>query len=73
MVLFLLLLAVLTYNLEGAHQQYVQRLEKQFLSDGYWIGLGVLSSMGSHTFLLYLGSHTASVTVANYECNVVEY
>ncbi|XP_065752679.1 vacuole membrane protein 1 isoform X3 [Phocoena phocoena] len=64
-VSFLLLLAVLiaTYYVEGAHQQYVQRIEKQFLLYAYWIGLGILSSVGLgtglHTFLLYLGIGTA--------------
>lgn len=76
---FLLLLAVLiaTYYVEGAHQQYVQRIEKQFLLYAYWIGLGILSSVGLgtglHTFLLYLGPHIASVTLAAYECNSVNF
>ncbi|CAH6775852.1 Vmp1 [Phodopus roborovskii] len=75
----LLLLAVLiaTYCVEGAHQQYVQRIEKQFLLYAYWIGLGILSSVGLgtglHTFLLYLGPHIASVTLAAYECNSVNF
>ncbi|VFV25495.1 transmembrane protein 49 [Lynx pardinus] len=78
-VSFLLLLAVLiaTYCVEGAHQQYVQRIEKQFLLYAYWIGLGILSSVGLgtglHTFLLYLGPHIASVTLAAYECNSVNF
>ncbi|XP_059111701.1 vacuole membrane protein 1-like [Peromyscus eremicus] len=78
-VSFLLLLAVLiaTYYVEGTHQQYVQRLEKQFLLYAYWIGLGILSSVGLgtglHTFLLYLGPHIASVTLAAYECNSVNF
>ncbi|XP_047562494.1 vacuole membrane protein 1 isoform X3 [Lutra lutra] len=78
-VSFLLLLAVLiaTYYVEGAHQQYVQRIEKQFLLYAYWIGLGILSSVGLgtglHTFLLYLGPHIASVTLAAYECNSVNF
>ncbi|XP_032354276.1 vacuole membrane protein 1 isoform X2 [Camelus ferus] len=64
-VSFLLLLAVLTatYYVEGSHQKYVQRIEKQFLLYAYWIGLGILSSVGLgtglHTFLLYLGIGTA--------------
>ena len=37
--------------------QYVQRIEKQFLLYAYWIGLGILSSVGLgtglHTFALY--------------------
>lgn len=36
----------------------MQRIEKQFLLYAYWIGLGILSSVGLgtglHTFLLYL-------------------
>ena len=78
-VSFLLLLAALvaTYYVEGAHQQYVQRIEKQFLLYAYWIGLGILSSVGLgtglHTFLLYLGPHIASVTLAAYECNSVNF
>lgn len=38
--------------------QYVQYLEKKFLWCAYWVGLGILSSVGLgtglHTFLLYL-------------------
>uniref|UniRef100_F6TPZ9 Vacuole membrane protein 1 n=1 Tax=Ornithorhynchus anatinus TaxID=9258 RepID=F6TPZ9_ORNAN len=64
-VSFLLLLAVLAaaYYIEGAHQQYVQYMEKKFLWCAYWVGLGILSSVGLgtglHTFLLYLGAGTA--------------
>ncbi|CAG9104822.1 unnamed protein product [Plutella xylostella] len=39
---------------------------------GWWVGLGVCSSVGLgtglHTFLLYLGPHIARVTLAAYEC-----
>ncbi|KAJ7308849.1 hypothetical protein JRQ81_008120 [Phrynocephalus forsythii] len=76
---FLLLLAVLTsvYYIEGAHQQYVLYLERKFFWCAYWVGLGVLSSVGLgtglHTFLLYLGPHIASVTLAAYECNSVDF
>ncbi|XP_043355606.1 vacuole membrane protein 1 isoform X2 [Dermochelys coriacea] len=64
-VSFLLLLALLTaaYYIEGTHQQYVQYMEKKFLWCAYWVGLGILSSVGLgtglHTFLLYLGAGTA--------------
>lgn len=38
--------------------QYVEYLEKKFLWCAYWVGLGILSSVGLgtglHTFLLYL-------------------
>ncbi|XP_028564531.2 vacuole membrane protein 1 [Podarcis muralis] len=78
-VSLLLLLALLTsaYYIEGAHQQYVHYLEKKFLWCAYWVGLGILSSVGLgtglHTFLLYLGPHIASVTLAAYECNSVNF
>ncbi|XP_039741751.1 vacuole membrane protein 1 isoform X5 [Pteropus medius] len=75
--LLLLAMLIATYYVEGAHQQYVQRIEKQFLLYAYWIGLGILSSVGLgtglHTFLLYLGPHIASVTLAAYECNSVNF
>ncbi|KAJ7422152.1 hypothetical protein WISP_38999 [Willisornis vidua] len=75
----LLALAVLTvtYYIEGAHQQYVRYMEKKFFWCAYWVGLGILSSVGLgtglHTFLLYLGPHIASVTLAAYECNSVDF
>ncbi|XP_035289033.1 vacuole membrane protein 1-like isoform X3 [Anguilla anguilla] len=51
------------YSTEGTHQKYVRRLEEQLLRCAYWVGLGVLSSVGLgtglHTFLLYLGAGTA--------------
>ncbi|CAG2181302.1 unnamed protein product, partial [Oppiella nova] len=40
-------------------------------------GLGILSSVGLgtglHTFLLYLGPHIASVTLAAYECDSLDF
>ncbi|XP_072772944.1 vacuole membrane protein 1 isoform X3 [Taeniopygia guttata] len=65
LVCVLLALAVLTalYYIEGAHQQYVRYMEKKFFWCAYWVGLGILSSVGLgtglHTFLLYLGAGTA--------------
>ncbi|XP_057253230.1 vacuole membrane protein 1 [Pezoporus wallicus] len=79
LVAFLLMLAVLTatYCIEGTHQQYVRYMEKKFFWCAYWVGLGILSSVGLgtglHTFLLYLGPHIASVTLAAYECNSVNF
>uniref|UniRef100_A0A672RS30 Vacuole membrane protein 1 n=1 Tax=Sinocyclocheilus grahami TaxID=75366 RepID=A0A672RS30_SINGR len=67
----------MAYSIEGEHQQYVQYLEKKFLWCAYWVGLGILSSVGLgtglHTFLLYLGPHIASVTLAAYECGSVNF
>ncbi|NWI62350.1 VMP1 protein, partial [Todus mexicanus] len=57
--------------------QYVRYMEKKFFWCAYWVGLGILSSVGLgtglHTFLLYLGPHIASVTLAAYECNSVNF
>ncbi|KAL4223521.1 Vacuolar membrane protease [Mactra antiquata] len=65
------------YIMEGAHQQTVQKVEKQFLWCAYWVGLGILSSVGLgtglHTFLLYLGPHIAAVTLAAYECMSTDF
>lgn len=67
----------LAYSTEGPHQRYVQHLEKRFLWCAYWVGLGILSSVGLgtglHTFLLYLGPHIASVTLAAYECGSTDF
>uniref|UniRef100_A0A8C8JUI5 VTT domain-containing protein n=1 Tax=Oncorhynchus tshawytscha TaxID=74940 RepID=A0A8C8JUI5_ONCTS len=63
LILVLCSLFSLAYSTEGAHQKYVQYLEKRFLWCAYWVGLGILSSVGLgtglHTFLLYLGAGTA--------------
>lgn len=68
---------LLLYHAEGAHQEQVERVRRTFLWCAYWVGLGVLSSVGLgtglHTFLLYLGPHIASVTLAAYECGSVDF
>ncbi|XP_076024515.1 vacuole membrane protein 1-like isoform X1 [Genypterus blacodes] len=75
LVLFILLL--IAYCIEGTHQKYVCYIEKKTLWCAYWAGLGILSSVGLgtglHTFLLYLGPHIASVTLAAYECGSVDF
>ncbi|XP_077995466.1 vacuole membrane protein 1-like isoform X2 [Glandiceps talaboti] len=68
---------VMAYNTKGSHQKYVASIRKQFLWCSYWVGLGVLSSVGLgtglHTFLLYLGPHIAAVTLAAFECMSVDF
>lgn len=68
---------VLVYNINGPHQLYVRSFRKQFLWCTYWVGLGILSSVGLgtglHTFLLYLGPHIAAVTLAAFECMSVDF
>ncbi|KAE8288011.1 Vacuole membrane protein 1 Transmembrane protein 49 [Larimichthys crocea] len=76
-LLILLILLSIAYCIEGAHQKYVRYMEKKTLWCAYWVGLGILSSVGLgtglHTFLLYLGPHIASVTLAAYECGSVDF
>lgn len=49
--------------------QYVEYLEKKFLWCAYWVGLGILSSVGLgtglHTFLLYLVRQSMSLWCKN--------
>lgn len=57
--------------------QTFKELEKKILWWLYWVGLGVLSSVGLgtglHTFVLYLGPHIAAVTMAAYECGGLNF
>ncbi|BFZ04627.1 hypothetical protein BsWGS_07665 [Bradybaena similaris] len=73
----LLIVASLAYHVEGSHQKVVRSIERKFLWCAYWLGLGILSSVGLgtglHTFLLYLGPHIAAVTLAAYECKSVNF
>lgn len=65
------------YNSPGSHQSIIEIIRRNTWFFIYWIGLGVLSSVGLgtglHTFLLYLGPHIASVTLAAYECNSLKF
>jgi len=59
----------------GPHEQYKDKIIDMGVFSGYWIGLGIASSIGLgtglHTFVLYLGPHIAMVTLAANECNFV--
>lgn len=74
--LFVALMTALCY-LPGPHQRFIQLIKTNGFFVVYWTGLGVLSSVGLgtglHTFLLYLGPHIASVTLAAYECNSLNF
>ncbi|CAO3626473.1 unnamed protein product [Cunninghamella blakesleeana] len=60
-------------QIDGPHQEYVTLIMRQFKWYGYWIILGIASSIGLgsglHTFLLFLGPYIAEVTIAAYDCN----
>lgn len=70
-------LTIAAYYTPGPHQMYLRSTEKEILWCLYWLGLGVLSSVGLgtglHTFLLYLGPHIAAVTLAAYECGTLNF
>lgn len=57
--------------------QAFRYLENKIRRWMYWIGLGVLSSVGLgsglHTFVLYLGPHIAAVTMAAYKCGGLNF
>lgn len=65
------------YHIPGHHQALITVIRTNLWFVVYWVGLGVLSSVGLgtglHTFLLYLGPHIASVTLAAYECNSLNF
>lgn len=75
----LVLVAILGvfYKVPGRHQFIIDMIRSNTWFVIYWVGLGVLSSVGLgtglHTFLLYLGPHIASVTLAAYECNALNF
>jgi len=63
------------YYVDGPHDPYRKEVTEFSLFAGWWIGLGVLSSVGLgtglHTFVLYLGPYMAQVTMAANNCNKV--
>ena len=60
----LLGLGVFLYQVDGPHKEHLQAAENYILWCLWWVGLGVLSSVGLgtglHTFILYLGKHYLS-------------
>ncbi|CAH2263667.1 vacuole membrane protein 1 [Pararge aegeria] len=66
-----------SYYISGPHQPYVQEIVLTLAWWGWWVILGVCSSVGLgtglHTFLLYLGPHIARVTLAAYECGGLDF
>ena len=71
-----LVFAVLV-QVKGPHQEVLELGRKILIWCLYWLGLGVLSSIGLgtglHTFILYLGPHIAAVTIAAYECHALNF
>jgi len=79
MLLTLLLGSVVLglHHTPGPYQEVLHSWEEYLAWCGWWVGLGILSSVGLgtglHTFLLYLGPHIAAVTMAAYECGSLEF
>ncbi|XP_059050410.1 vacuole membrane protein 1 isoform X1 [Achroia grisella] len=73
----LIVATVVSYYISGPHQFYVQLVVSTLAWWGWWVVLGVCSSVGLgtglHTFLLYLGPHIARVTLAAYECGALNF
>ncbi|XP_063224672.1 vacuole membrane protein 1 isoform X2 [Bacillus rossius redtenbacheri] len=67
----------LASNVPGVHQRYLHEFSRLTWWYGYWVGLGVLSSVGFgtglHTFVLYLGPHIVSVALAAQECGGLNF
>eukprot|EP01097_Dermamoeba_algensis_P005084 TRINITY_DN3244_c0_g2_i1.p1 TRINITY_DN3244_c0_g2~~TRINITY_DN3244_c0_g2_i1.p1 ORF type:complete len:390 (-),score=85.01 TRINITY_DN3244_c0_g2_i1:44-1183(-) len=73
----LVIILVSLYFIPGAHQPVVRSSEEAVLFAFWWIGLGILSSIGLgtglHTFVLYLGPHIAKVAMTATECNSTDF
>ncbi|KAJ3161827.1 Vacuolar membrane protease [Geranomyces michiganensis] len=71
------LAGVVAYRTEGPHQTGVAALEANVLWFGWWLVLGVASSIGLgtglHTFVLFLGPHIARVTLTAYQCHSMDF
>ncbi|KAM9978216.1 hypothetical protein ACTFIY_011959 [Dictyostelium cf. discoideum] len=80
LLFFIALFASLTFiavYVPGEHQKYMGKYSDLISDCIWWVGLGVLSSIGLgtglHTFVLYLGPHIAKVTLAATEWNSVNF
>eukprot|EP01125_Pyxidicula_operculata_P013228 TRINITY_DN4372_c1_g3_i1.p1 TRINITY_DN4372_c1_g3~~TRINITY_DN4372_c1_g3_i1.p1 ORF type:complete len:420 (+),score=97.33 TRINITY_DN4372_c1_g3_i1:19-1278(+) len=76
-VLALIVLGFFVWITPGSHQQYVEVVNREVGLMVWWVGLGVLSSIGLgtglHTFLLYTGPFIAQVTLAATECKSTNF
>lgn len=76
-LILLVAASVFLLKIDGPFKKFFQDTETYLLWCAWWVGLGVLSSVGFgtglHTFLLYLGPHIAAVTLAAYECGSTDF
>ncbi|KAI8928555.1 hypothetical protein BC831DRAFT_447708 [Entophlyctis helioformis] len=70
-------LGALIYRVDGQHQETVMYLESLFMWYGWWIGLGIASSIGLgtglHTFMLFLAPFIAETAFAAYSCQSLNF
>jgi len=61
----------------GPHQEYIRQLETAALYVTWWMGLGIMSSVGlgtgMHTGLLFLFPHILKVSMAAQECSSTDF
>ena len=73
----MMLILLTVHHSPSSYQDSIHDWEQYLSWCAWWVGLGILSSVGLgtglHTFLLYLGPHIAAVTMAAYECNSLEF
>ncbi|XP_053206759.1 vacuole membrane protein 1-like [Panonychus citri] len=76
-IIFLISVTLLIFYSNQIESPLINSFKTQVLWSLYWLGLGILSSVGLgtglHTFILYLGPHIAKVTLAAYECGSLRF
>jgi hypothetical protein len=73
----MLTIILVVVSIQGWHTVYVDIAKNEMEIMFWWVGLGVLSSIGLgtglHTFVLYLGPWIAQVTMAATECKTLNF
>jgi len=73
----LIILYLIFNNIEGIHQDLLTEIEKNVLFVIWWLGLGVLSSIGlgtgMHTGILFLFPHILKTCLAATECKSTNF
>jgi len=75
---FVLILATCLYLIEtNIDHEILYMMRSTFMWYGYWLVLGVFSSIGIgtglHTFFIFLGPHIAEITTAAYTCGNLNF
>ncbi|KAI9293938.1 hypothetical protein K502DRAFT_325067 [Neoconidiobolus thromboides FSU 785] len=75
LMMFCILYSSLFY--EGPHKILMEVIKGEVKFYGYWLLLGIASSIGLgtglHTFVLFLGPHVAEITMVAYECGSLDF